>query len=277
MANAIPVLMYHHVSHAPGLVTVSPRTFQTQMTALARAGYTTLSAVQLRDYLSGEQVIPDKSVAITFDDGYLDNYVHAYPVLKALGLHAIIFAVTDWIGEGTPRAFDGGGQDFPACLNHSSCKAAIAAGHADTAMLRWSEIEIMEADATMEIHSHSHRHVRWDQCYADRTERLSHVRDDLAASLQTLRQRLGARGYQLCWPWGKFDADYQRVAAELGFAAQYSVDPHPNIAGMGANDIGRFTVKDASAFWLTTRLWLYSRPGIARRYNTVAGKGRAYG
>lgn len=277
MANAVPVLMYHHVSPAPGLVTVAPGTFREQMTMLARAGYTALSATQLHGYLSGTHAVPKKSVAITFDDGYLDNYVHAYPVLKALGLHAIIFAVTDWIGEGTPRAFDDGGQDFPACLNHSSCKAAIAAGHADTAMLRWSEIEIMEADATIEIHSHSHRHARWDQRYADRTECLSHVRDDLAASLQMLRQRLGARSYQLCWPWGKFDADYQRVAAELGFTAQYSVDPHPNTADMGANDIGRFTVKDASAFWLTTRLWLYSHPGIGKLYNIVSGKKRVHG
>ena len=277
MAQAVPVLMYHHVSPAPGLVTVSPRTFQAQMTALARAGYTTLSAVQLQGYLSGTQTVPDKSVVITFDDGYLDNYVYAYPILKTLGLHAIIFAVTDWIGEGAPRAFDSSGTALPACLNHSSCKAAIAAGQADTVMLRWSEIETMERNGTMEIHSHSHRHVRWDQRYADRTERLSHLRDDLAASIQTLRQRLGTRSYQLCWPWGKFDADYQRVAAELGFAAQHSVDPHPNTAGMGANDIGRFTVKDASAFWLASRLWLYSRSGICNLYNTVSGKRRAHG
>lgn len=277
MTRAVPVLMYHHVGPAPGLVTVAPRTFRAHMTALAHAGYTALSAAQLQGYLSGTQTVPDKSVAITFDDGYLDNYVYAYPVLKRLGLHAIIFAVTDWIGEGAPRAFDGNGTALPACLNHSSCKAAIAAGHADAVMLRWSEIAAMEAGGTIEIHSHSHCHVRWDQRYADQTERVSQVREDLAASLHTLQQRLGARAYHLCWPWGKFDADYQRVASELGFAAQYSVDPHPNTAGMGVTDIGRFTVKDASGFWLTTRLWLYARPDIAKLYNIVSEKGRAHG
>jgi len=273
MANAIPVLMYHHVSTAPGLVTVSPRTFHAHMAALARAGYTTLSAAQLHGYLSGTQTVPDKSVVITFDDGYLDNYIYAYPVLKALGLHAIIFAVTGWIGIGAARPID----SAPACPDHKTCKAAIAAGQADAVMLRWTEIETMEASGTIEVHSHSHRHVPWDQRYTDLTERLAHLREDLSTSMQTLQQRLGARAYHLCWPWGKFDADYQRVAAELGFTAQYSVDPHPNTAGQGTSDIGRFTAKEASARWLATRLWMYSRPGIARLYTALSGKRGAHG
>lgn len=91
--SAIPILMYHHVGSKPGLVTLSPDTFIEQMTWLARAGLKTVTAAELEGFYRGEP-LPRKSVMITFDDGYLDNWVCAFPVLKRLGLHAHIFLIT---------------------------------------------------------------------------------------------------------------------------------------------------------------------------------------
>src|ERR1700712_4161674 len=89
-ARAVPVLMYHHVSPSPGMITVSPENFAAQMAYVARAGYTTVSAAQLAAYLAGDP-LPRKSIVLTFDDGYLDNWVHAHPVLEKHGLTAICF------------------------------------------------------------------------------------------------------------------------------------------------------------------------------------------
>lgn len=89
-ASAIPILMYHHVGPKPGLVTLSSDTFIEQMTWLARAGCKTVTAAELEGFYRGEP-LPHKSVMITFDDGYLNNWVYAFPVLKRLGLHAHIF------------------------------------------------------------------------------------------------------------------------------------------------------------------------------------------
>lgn len=72
-ARAVPVLMYHHVSPAAGAVTVSPVHFADQMAMLAREGYTTLGARAFSEFLAGKPV-PAKSVVLTFDDGYLDNW-----------------------------------------------------------------------------------------------------------------------------------------------------------------------------------------------------------
>ncbi len=74
-ARAVPVLMYHHIITSLGMVTVSPGHFAEQMAYLASAGYRTIGAVQLAAFLRGEDVT-EKSLVITFDDGYLDNWAH---------------------------------------------------------------------------------------------------------------------------------------------------------------------------------------------------------
>ncbi len=271
--RSIPVLMYHHVSPAAGLVTVSPQTFNAHMQLLVDKGYTTLTAARFLAYLEGREDVPQKSLVITFDDGYLDNYIYAYPVIKKLGLHAIIFAITGWIGEGPARELDA----TIHCPDHSACKTAIHEGRSDSVMLRWSEIELMQASGAIEVHSHTHSHVRWDQLYPLRSEALGHLRADLECSRISLQTHLGDTQYQLCWPWGKFNSDYQDIAREVGFVAQYSVDPEPNMMAMGSAQIGRIAMKEASAAWLGRRLWLYSSATRAKLYKRMAGKPTVYG
>lgn len=73
----------------PGLVTVSPATFRAHMKTLSALGYHALGAGDFLDFLLGKRDLPAKSVLITFDGGYLDNHVHAYPALGELGFEAL--------------------------------------------------------------------------------------------------------------------------------------------------------------------------------------------
>jgi peptidoglycan/xylan/chitin deacetylase (PgdA/CDA1 family) len=132
------------------------------MAHLANAGYTTIGSMQLAAYLAGEP-LPGKSVMLTFDDGYLDNWVHAHPVLQAHGLTALCFLVTSWVGEGCVRAHARSGDALPPLLNHRDGEMAIESGKADHAILRWSEIDAMREAGTFEFHSHTHSHVRGDR------------------------------------------------------------------------------------------------------------------
>lgn len=138
-ARAVPVLMYHHVSTSPGMITVTPDNFAAQMDYLARAGYRTIGAAQLAGFLSGEDV-PAKSLVITFDDGYLDNWVHAHPVLKRHDFTALCFLVSSWPGEGgvRPNASDNLAT-MPRLLDHRAGERAIENGYADDVILRWSK------------------------------------------------------------------------------------------------------------------------------------------
>lgn len=270
-ARAVPVLMYHHVSPHPGLVTVSPETFRSQMTALSATGYTTPTTDEFLDFLLGRRNLPAKSVLITFDDGYLDNYVHAYPVLRELNLKATIFTVTGWVGDGPARPV-AGESGTPSCPDHRSCKAAIAEGRADDVMLRWSEIEAMETSGAIEIHSHTHTHTRWDKTIPDTSTRRAALEQDLALAQETLQQRLGREDRHLCWPQGYFDDDYITVAKGLGFEALYTTRKNVNTQKTPPWNIGRIVVKDRADEWLTQRLFIYSSPLLGRLYTALRGE-----
>jgi len=266
MTHAVPVLMYHHVCPHPGLVTVSPETFEEHMAYLARKQYRALAADEFLEFLQGKRALDGRSVLITFDDGYLDNYVYAWPILKRYGLKATIFAITSLVGEGAARTYLGAAKVLPATPDHRACKAAVAEGRADEVMLRWSEIETMQASGAVEVHSHTHTHQRWDQLHPDQSQRLAAVEADLAASHAVLKSRLGQDSCHLCWPWGYFEPGYLEAAAKAGFVAQYATVKGINAAGGDPRRIARVVVKDKPAGWLGTRLAIYRRPWLARLY-----------
>ncbi|KNE75621.1 Polysaccharide deacetylase [Candidatus Burkholderia crenata] len=152
-ARAVPVLMYHHVSPAAGAVTVS------QMAMLARDGYTTLGAAALGEYLAGKPV-PERSVVLTFDDGYLDNWVHVHPVLARHGFTAVGFLVSAWVNSGPVRPNAANSASPLNLPGHSAAKAAIQAGDTDQAIMHWSEIDAMRQSETFEFHSQTCIRIR---------------------------------------------------------------------------------------------------------------------
>jgi peptidoglycan/xylan/chitin deacetylase (PgdA/CDA1 family) len=271
-ARALPVLMYHHVSTSPGMITVTPGHFAEQMAYLASAGYRTVGAGELAAFMRGED-LPEKSLVITFDDGYLDNWVHAHPVLQRHGFKAICFLVSSWPGAGAVRANASTAQAeaLPALLDHHAGERAIEDGRADDTILRWSEIDAMRAAGTFEFHSHTHSHVRWDQVADSRSQKRERLHEDLSAARATLAERLGEVSDHLCWPQGYYDDDYREVARAAGFKHFYTCHAGTNTRKRALSDsdersINRLEVRDRPASWLASRLWVHSRPLLSRAY-----------
>lgn len=258
-AVALPILMYHHVSPNPGLVTVSPAAFRSQMAALAAAGWRTAGLAEAERFLRGE-CVPAKTCIVTFDDGYVDNMAHAAPVLAELGQRAVIFTVTGWMGDGPPR----GG--LPETPDHRECKRRIAAGDADSVILRWSEAERLQAAGVFEFHSHTHTHTRWDKVVTDLAARAAALADDLGRSKHALAERLGVASRHLCWPQGYFDDLYVATAAEVGFDHLYTTEVRINRPATPASRIGRFVTKDRPGAWLLRRTRLYASPLLGGLY-----------
>lgn len=270
MSQAVPVLMYHHVSPSPGLVTVSPETFAAQMAYLARAGFTTIGADQLFSFIRGDLKLPRKSVLITFDDGFLDNYVYAYPELLKYNFRAVVFVVTGWVRDGEPRAHAGAASNLPITPNHKACKAAIREGRSDQVMMRWSEME--KASGTLEIHSHTHSHVRWDEFFPDESNRFAELEQDLTLSRETLKRHLGSASPHLCWPWGYYEPGYQSCAQRLGFEVQYTTEKGVNVRGTDPLHIRREVIRDQAGLWFPKQLWIYRHGLVGACYARLRKK-----
>jgi peptidoglycan/xylan/chitin deacetylase (PgdA/CDA1 family) len=102
MTEAIPVLMYHSIapvmkSWAYNYLSIAPEIFEDQISTLAGSGYSPVTLPELYAYVSRKHRLPPKALVLTFDDGYLDNWVYAFPILKKYGFRATVFVSTDFI------------------------------------------------------------------------------------------------------------------------------------------------------------------------------------
>ncbi len=93
--RGVPVLYYHSVKEsADNEVTITSEMLKMQLKYIKDQGYVTLTLRELKEYLLDNTPIPQKSIVITFDDGYMDNYYNAFPILKDLNIRATIFCIT---------------------------------------------------------------------------------------------------------------------------------------------------------------------------------------
>lgn len=95
----VPIIMYHKIdgNSAVSRLSVSPESFRRQMSFLKRHHYNVVSLEDMAALVKKNK-FPRKTVAITFDDGYEDNYLRAYPILKEFGLPAAIFIIPAMVG-----------------------------------------------------------------------------------------------------------------------------------------------------------------------------------
>src|SRR5215204_1765827 len=111
--NMLTVLNYHRIDDPfrtdfetfHSNVSATPAGFVRQMDYVAQR-YHVISGAELADCVKKHRKLPPHAAMITFDDGYYDNYLISYPILKARNMPAIIFLATDYIGAKKPFYWD---------------------------------------------------------------------------------------------------------------------------------------------------------------------------
>ena len=108
-----PFIFYHHISNPPrdarirGGYTPLKR-FAKQMAFLKKQGFIFYTASELIEHFREHGSFPPDGLAITFDDGWKDNYENAFPILRELGIKATIFLIPSIIGQVSTKALSEG-------------------------------------------------------------------------------------------------------------------------------------------------------------------------
>ena len=98
--KSIPILAYHSIAYVKGnSIHLPVDKFNEQMKYLKDNGYHTITLADLYKYRMRQVIIPEKSVILTFDDGYKNNYTAMFPVLKKYNFKATIFVITSHIDK----------------------------------------------------------------------------------------------------------------------------------------------------------------------------------
>lgn len=189
------VLMYHSITPGNGRPdsdwSVSERAFIAQLDLLKSEGWT---AVCVRDLLQAD-ILPPRTVVITFDDGFADNFEHGFRHLRERGMKATWFVVTRDIGR-TSSWTDRG---VPA-----------------RAMLTADQLKVM-AISGMEIGAHTRTHARLVEL--DAARRL----DEIEGSKKDLEDMLGQAVGSFAYPYGLFDEVCVEEVRLAGFSVACTV------------------------------------------------------
>lgn len=144
----IPILIYHSINeprrdHVWGVLSLPPAVFARQMEYLRRAGLAPITLQEAYEGLQNPALLPPNPVVVTFDDGYLDNWLFAFPILEKYRIPATVFP---------PNAF----IDRRPGLRE---RRGIAPGDpASYGFMSFDELRQMEASGLVRIESHSMTH-----------------------------------------------------------------------------------------------------------------------
>jgi peptidoglycan/xylan/chitin deacetylase (PgdA/CDA1 family) len=277
---SIPVFMYHHINHYPeDLVTLSPREFENHLQVLAAKNIQTLFLDEILDFLTGKKRHSRPAVALTFDDGHLDNWVYAFPLLKKYQMKATIFVITSWMGSGPKRKYWDGGQSLnqgvPEIPHHREVKGRAQAGDLSVA-LQWEEARAMEASGLVDIQSHTHFHREYFQdpdknTHLEGTKR-QELLDDLKQSKDRIESHLEKKCRFLAWPWGRYNEEAVALASQVGYEGIVTTEKGVNFPGSSPFLIKRVVAKSGDPGWFSARIWIYSHSLIGNLYSRVVGK-----
>lgn len=186
--------MYHYISAPPPWadqyrldLSVTPENLDLQMAWLAENDYTPVTLKDLLYHLRLGWPLPEKPVVLTFDDGYVDAYENAFPILLKYGFVGTFFVITDHMTFGNP--------------NHAT----------------WDQVIQMD-NAGMDIQSHSRSHP--DLRRQSREELLWQI----LGSKEAIEARMDQEVRFFCYPSGRYDGNTIRALQQYGYWAAVTTE-----------------------------------------------------
>jgi peptidoglycan/xylan/chitin deacetylase (PgdA/CDA1 family) len=194
---AIPVLVYHRFGPTvTDSMTVTTSVLVSHLEYLRENGYVVIPLGQFVAYRLGDgPPPPPRAVVITVDDAHRSVYTHLFPLVRQYRMPVTLFV-------------------YPSAISNAPYA------------MTWEQLRELQASGFFDIQSHSY----WHPNFKIEKKRLSHQRYEQLVEMQltkskaTLEKNLSTHVNVLAWPFGIYDDELMRKAAEAGYVAALTLD-----------------------------------------------------
>ena len=189
----VPILMYHSIdpyARKDNLLAITPAYFKRQMRFLRDHDYNIISLEAVAGLIKGSNKIPPRTIAVTFDDGYKDNYTYAFPILKEFNIPATIFVIVNEVGR--PQGD----------------------------RLSWDDIKIMQESGLITFGSHTLNHPWLPGVILE-----EELKKEIGDSKRILEEKLGKKVAIFSYPLGGFNDKIRKMVIDSGYSYAVAANP----------------------------------------------------
>lgn len=229
----VAIFCYHEVDRSNDDFAVSHQQLEQQLKYMKNQGWHFVSLDEYLRYTKGELALPEKSVMITFDDGYRSFYTKVYPLLQKYQIPGMLAIVSSW-------------------TNHEEKPNDVR----DTAS--WEELREMEASGLVTVVSHTHAmhkqqainpqggrngvvgsHLYVDGHYETDAEYRARIQHDVDEVQHLFQEKLGHKSRAMVWPYGIYTKEAVDIAMASGMEGTFLLDGGVNEPGEDARIYAR--------------------------------------
>ena len=214
----VPVIMYHSIlkdSSLQGRYVVSPSQLESDLKYLSENGYTSVTIADLIAFVEEGIPLPDKPVMLTFDDGYYNNYLYAFPLMKKYGFKMVLSVIGKFSDDFSNTA------DENAYYSHCT----------------WEQLREMELSGYVEVQNHSFDMHSTDKgrngTKKNSWESVENYKEILSKDIlkcqNYLIEQAGITPTAFTYPFGAISSESVNILKELGFKASFSCENKMNL------------------------------------------------
>lgn len=228
----LPIVMYHSMlkdTKLQGQFVIDPAKFEEDLKYLKDNGYTTITVSDLVDYVYNNKELPKKPIMLTFDDGYYNNYLYAYPLLKKYKCKAVISPI-GYYSDLYSKSTDAPSPSYSHCT--------------------WKQLKEMQNSGCVEIQNHSYNmhsqngRLGIKQKNGESSEEYKEViTQDISKAQNRFKEKLKYTPQAFVYPFGALSDSSEEAIKALSFRASFTCEEKINIIVKDKNSLyllGRF-------------------------------------